>query len=180
MIDVIAMAALLPLLGDPGSSQSSRAVDPQIFEYRASGIQAERFGDPLFIMIGEKPTNMAPFVGAGSDFHKATFCQSDDSMVCVTSPVFSFAAPKNRLRQGDTWRLGELNFEVLRQLSFEALGIRTKAYRIVASDALGERWAYLYSTEHGLLAIDQINASNKDVVVEYILTKMPGFGAAKN
>ncbi|MBV6415429.1 MAG: hypothetical protein OMOMHJEC_03319 [Xanthomonadales bacterium] len=146
-----------------------------VYKYSSFGMEAENWGDPLFIMVGEKPKNMSPFVGAGSEAEGAKFCSEDDANICVASRRLTFAVPKKRVSSGDEWEFNNFTFSVATELDIELLGRKAHVYRILARSRSSFRWVFIYSYELGLVLIEEHAESNKASVV-YLLANEVGFG----
>lgn len=146
-----------------------------VYKYSSFGMEAESWGDPLFIMIGQRPTKMPPFIGAGSEVERAEFCDREDANICVTSHKLTFSVPKMRVKKGDSWDFKNVTFSVSGELNVEMLGREFGAYRIIARSADSIRWVFVYSYEIGLVLIEEYAETRKHPVV-YVLAGEAGFG----
>jgi len=146
-----------------------------VYKYSSFGMETETRGDPLFIMIGQRPTKMPPFVGAGSEVKRAEFCDREDANICVTSDKLTFSVPKMRVKKGASWEFKNVTFSVSGELNVEMLGREFGAYRIIARSADSIRWVFVYSYEIGLVLIEEY-AETREHPVVYVLAGEAGFG----
>ena len=149
-----------------------------IYTYSSYGMEAENWGDPLFIMIGEAPRKMPPFVGADSEVQRAAFCAADESHICVASEIVTFSVPKRLVSVGEEWVYNSIRFSVSRQVRFSVLAHEIQGFRILAWNGTEIRWVFIYSYEIGLVMIED-HSESRGAPITYLLENKVGFGANK-
>jgi hypothetical protein len=149
-----------------------------VYTYSSYGMEAENWGDPLFIMIGEAPRKMPPFVGAGSEVQHAAFCGAHESSICVASEILTFSAPKHLVSVGEDWVYNSIRFSVSREIRLSVLGREIQGFRILGWSGTQIRWVFIYSYEVGLVLIED-HSESRGAPITYFLENKVGFGANK-
>ncbi len=157
-------------------SVAAHAAGDGVYTYSSYGMEAENWGDPLFIMIGESPHRMPPFVGAGSEFQRAAFCGANESRICVASEIVTFSVPKGQVSVGEDWVYNNFRFSVAGKIRTAVLGREVQGFRITAWNGFKVRWVFVYSYEVGLIIIEDHSESEK-APITYLLKNRVGFGA---
>ena len=157
-------------------SVAAHAAGDGVYTYSSYGMEAENWGDPLFIMIGETPRRMPPFVGAGSEFQRAAFCGANESRICVASEIVTFSVPKGLVSVGEDWVYNNFRFSVSGKIRTAVLGREVQGFRIIARNGLKVRWVFVYSYEVGLIIIEDRSESER-APITYLLEDKVGFGA---
>jgi hypothetical protein len=154
----------------------SIARSSQIYEYQSYGQSirpTEKIGivdtsDDLSIDI-KKGVLYVGHAGRG-----LKYCEPQKEYYCFFSPTLSFAIPRKRIFNGDSWKVKNLTFNVAGQERIRLIGMNIDVYVIVSKINEDRTEQFYYSEKYGLLAFSVFHPGESSQAL-HILTGRFGF-----
>lgn len=134
------------------------------------------FGHMLTINIDQRRKT----VGIGHIAAEDEFCGPQDDFLCVNGELLKFAIPKIGLSMGATWEKDGVTYHANENVA-QSIYLVGEQYEVFFIESVQDerKMEFLYSPEHGLLAIAFFKEKNSMEGSVYLLQSPCGFAARR-